>query len=126
LIAVFQVDQKRRRLEQAQARLEEEERLRAERRERNVKVLAREDEESARRKKRAFEALQKKAPVKVDLQNAEAGMEKTSLFDFGEDDELIEKEELRPVESDDDSDGSDDSGGEVKIFRFPDVAELDE
>ncbi len=123
---MFQVDQKRRRLEQAQARLEEQERLWVERRERNVKVLAKEDEESARRKKRAFESLQKKAPAKVDLQDAEAGMEKTSLFDFGEDDELIEKEELRPVESDDDSGSSGDSAGEVKIFRFPDVAELED
>jgi hypothetical protein len=121
-----QVDQKRRRLEQAQARLEGEERLRIERRERNVKVLAKEDDDSSRRKKRAFEGLQKKAPVKVDLMDAEAGMEKTSLFDFGEDDELVEKEALRPVESDDEMGDSDDSGGEVKIFRFPDAAELDE
>ncbi len=122
----LQVDQKRRRLERAQERMAEEERERASRREHNVKAMASElqaDDSANRNKKRAFAALQKKTPAPVNVAEAEAGMERTSLFDFGDDDELVEKEALRPVESDDEGDDSESSAGEVKIFRFPDGAD---
>lgn len=125
-----QADRKRRRLEAALEQEEKERRDRAELRERNMRALTKAQEEAGesktdRKKKQAFEAIQKK-PVKAKVQEAESTLEKTSLFDFDEDEgELVEKKELEPVEMDSDLQDSDeeDSNAPVKIFRFPDTAD---
>jgi hypothetical protein len=124
-----QADRKRRRLEAALEQEEKERKDRAELRERNMRALTKGQDagesKTDRKKKQAFEAIQKK-PVKPNVQEAEATLEKTSLFDFDEDDgELVEKKELEPVEMDSDLQDSDeeDSNAPVKIFRFPDTAD---
>jgi hypothetical protein len=120
-------DRKRRRLEAALEKEEKERKERLDRREKNIRLLSSESGVEAskadRKKKQAFEAIQKKKIVKVNLEEAETTLEKTSLFDFGEDEEFLEKKELEPVEMSDEDVDSDDSDGPVKIFRFPDIAD---
>ncbi len=126
-------DRKRRRLEEALELEERQKRERAERREKNLKSLTQSTSDKAaakanRKKAQAFEALQKKKPVKVNVQEAESTLEKTSLFDFDDEEGLLlEKKELEPVELDSDlqdsDDDDDDPNAPVKIFRFPDAAE---
>lgn len=125
--STLKADRKRRRLEAALEQEERDRKDRAARREKNLRALTTQGEvpsKADRKKKQAFEALQKK-PVKVNVQEAESTMEKTSLFDFDDDEgELVEKKELEPVELDSDlQDSDEDSNAPVKIFRFPDAAE---
>ena len=113
---------KKRRLEIAADEKLEAETVREKRKARNIRLLSSSDKDTVTQSI-LLERLSKSRPV-IDVHDAEKTMEMSSIFNFDDDDAMVEKPELDSVDEEDSIlDASDsDSDGPIKMFRFPDEA----